>query len=131
MLEQPGAVAQRLAHQCHVKILEVAETAVNHLRRRRRSLRAAAALLEERDVVVAAGQLPRDPRAVDPAADDREPHGDDRTRFSPDAKKVLPCFGPRFEMVSRRWPSSSSFRPKRRLTKREGISRSCSPAVAH
>src|SRR5258708_14680622 len=57
-----------------MKMFQVAQAAVNHLRRGRRRLRAAASLLEKRDVVIAASQLPRDPRAVDPAANDREPH---------------------------------------------------------
>src|SRR4051794_1434496 len=75
MVQQPGAVTQRFADEAEMESLQIADAAMDHLRRGRRSLRAAAALLEQRDVVAAPRQFPRDPRAVDSAADDRKPHG--------------------------------------------------------
>lgn len=68
MLEEPGPLAQRLAHQLELQMFEVAQPAVDHLRRPRRRLRPALPLLEQRDVVVAPRQLPGDAGTIDPAA---------------------------------------------------------------
>src|SRR5436305_4049947 len=75
MLEQPGALAQRLAHQPQVEVLEIADAAMDQLGRLGRRLRAAAALVEERDLVVLPRQLPGDSGTVDAAADHSNPHG--------------------------------------------------------
>jgi hypothetical protein len=69
MMEEPGALAQRLAHQSDMHPLEVAKPAVDHLRGRRGGLRPASALFVEHDAVPAARQLPGDAAAVDAAAD--------------------------------------------------------------
>jgi len=70
--EQPGPLVQRLAHETEAEMLEVAQPAVDHLRRRRRRLRAADSFLEQHDLISPPRQLPRHPRAIDPASDDRD-----------------------------------------------------------
>src|SRR5262249_7385676 len=75
MLEQPGALMERLAHQAEVHVLEIADAAVDQLGGLRRRLRAAASLVEESDLIVLPRQLPGDSGTVDAAADDSDPHG--------------------------------------------------------
>src|SRR4051794_861373 len=129
MLQQPGAVAQRFADEPEMESLQIADAAMDHLRRGRRSLRAAAALLEQRDVVAAPRQFPRDPRAVDSAADDRKPHGA-IVSFFMRCKAGLRAFGARFETAEAKWRWNSYSRAKIRALKPAAISPSCSPAAA-
>ena len=68
-VEQQPALLQRLAHQPEVALLEVAEPAVDELRRARRGPRGEVARLDQRDVQAARGRIERGARAGGAAAD--------------------------------------------------------------
>ena len=80
MFEQPGAIAQRFSDQLDVESFEVAQAAVDHFRCGGRRLRAAAAALENCYLVALPDQLPRHPRPVDAASDNRDSH-----------RQIVPC----------------------------------------
>src|ERR1044071_1981243 len=69
LLEESPPREQRFTHETEVQSLEIAKTAVDHLRRGRRCLRAERPLVEDGDVVVASRELPGDSGAVDAPTD--------------------------------------------------------------
>ena len=70
--QQHFAFAQRLAHQAEFAVFEIAQAAMNELRRRRRGAGGEIVLLDQNDAEAAAGGVARDAGAVDAAADDGE-----------------------------------------------------------
>ncbi len=64
------ALAQRLAHQAEVEVLQIAQTAVHELARAARGPRGEVRALEQRHAVTARGGIERDTGAGDAAADD-------------------------------------------------------------
>ena len=71
-LHEQRALEQRLAHQPEVEVLEVAQAAVDELRRAARRARGEVGLLDQGDAVAARGGVERHARAGDPAAHDDE-----------------------------------------------------------
>src|SRR6266550_6640422 len=74
MFQQPCAIAQRLANQADMELLEVPQAAVDHLGGGRGSLGAAATALEQSDLVPLTGELPGDARSVDSPSNNRDSH---------------------------------------------------------
>ena len=70
--QQHFALAQRLVNQAELALLEIAQAAVNKLRRRRRGAGGEIVLLDQDDAKAAAGGVAGDAGAVDAAADNRE-----------------------------------------------------------
>jgi hypothetical protein len=68
-LDQQGALQQRLAHEPEVEVLEVAQAAVDQLRRAARGAGREVGPLHERDAVAARGRVERHPGARDAPAD--------------------------------------------------------------
>ncbi len=70
--QQHLALAQRLAHQPELALLQVAQAAMDQLRGCRRGAGRKVVLLDEHDLEAAAGGIARDAGAIDAAADDGE-----------------------------------------------------------
>ena len=68
-LDHQLALEQRLAHQAEVEVLQVAQAAVDELRRAAAGARGEVGLLDQRHAVAARGRVERHPGAGDPAAD--------------------------------------------------------------
>jgi len=66
MLQQPRPIAQRLANKLDVQTFQVAQTAVDHLRRGGRRLRSGTAAFEDGDRIPLSSKLPGDAGTVDP-----------------------------------------------------------------
>src|SRR5436853_1754254 len=67
IVEQLLARAQRFTDEAEVQTFEIAEAAVDHLRRGRGRLRTERTFVEDDDVIVLTRQFPRDSGAVDAA----------------------------------------------------------------
>ena len=68
-LDHQLTLQESLAHQSEVEVLEVAEPAVDHLRRSAGGARRVVVALDEGHRVSARGRIERHPGARDPAAD--------------------------------------------------------------
>ena len=92
--EQQFAFGERLMHEAKFIEFEIAQTAVDELRRGGRRALREIALLDEPDGEAAAGGVARDGAAVDPAADDEKivDHGRPRIRSGHDYS-VIPADG--------------------------------------
>ena len=71
-LYEDRALEQRLAHQAEVEVLQVAQAAVDELRRPARGARREVLALDQGDAVAARRRVERDAGAGDPAPDDDE-----------------------------------------------------------
>jgi hypothetical protein len=71
-IHQPPAFGQPLEHQFEVAVLQVAEAAVNQLRRTAGGLAGEVAGVAQGDVEAAQGGVARDAGAGRPAADDQD-----------------------------------------------------------
>ena len=86
------ALAQRLAHEGELAVLEIAQAAVDHARRRRAAGAAEVAAIDEQDVDPLQRQLAECADAVDAGADDQRLHSGPRLQL---VEHVLPGSGHR------------------------------------
>ena len=70
--QQNFTLAQRRVHEAERAVLQIAQAAMDQLRRRRRRAGRKVVLLDQHDLQPAPGSVARDAGAVDAAADDSE-----------------------------------------------------------
>ena len=114
-VEQRAALAMSLAHELDVAEAEVAQPAVDQLRRRARGRRAEVAAVDERDRKPGPRCLVRDPGADDPAADDEQ------VELSPGERVEISHSG----FVQARQPAASVTSMRANVAPKGFVSRAC------